>query len=69
MPAAEGPADTVCRHHDLWRLAGVICAVRRVCLAGVQANLDGLFFAFTMANLTGRVLAYACGSEAQAVAL
>ena len=34
-----------------------------------EADLDGLFFAFTMANLAGRVLAYACGSEAQAVAL
>ncbi len=35
----------------------------------VEADLDGLFFAFTMANLAGRVLAYACGGEAQAVAL
>ncbi|MGH3177905.1 MAG: hypothetical protein ACRDPF_29015, partial [Streptosporangiaceae bacterium] len=35
----------------------------------VEADLDGLLFAFTMANLAGRVLAYACGSEAQAVAL
>ena len=34
-----------------------------------EADLDGLFFAFTMANLAGRILAYACGSEAQAVAL
>lgn len=35
----------------------------------VEADLDGLFFAFTIANLAGRVLAYVCGSEAQAVAL
>ena len=34
-----------------------------------EADLDGLFFAFTMANLAGRILAYACGSKAQAVAL
>jgi hypothetical protein len=35
----------------------------------VEADLDGLFFTFTMANLAGRALACACGSEAQAVAL
>jgi len=35
----------------------------------VEANLEGLFFASTMANLASRVLAYACGSETQAVAL
>jgi hypothetical protein len=35
----------------------------------VEADLDGLFFAFTMANLAGRVLAYARTSEAQVVAL
>ena len=35
----------------------------------MRRDLDGLFFAFTLANLAGRVLAYACGSEAQAVAL
>ena len=35
----------------------------------VEADLDGLFFAFTMTNLAGRVLAYARTSEAQAVAL
>jgi hypothetical protein len=28
-----------------------------------------MFFAFTLANLAGRILSYACGSEAQAVAL
>jgi hypothetical protein len=36
VPAAEGSADTVRRHHYLWRLAGVIYAVRRVCPAGVH---------------------------------
>ena len=35
----------------------------------IEADLDGLFFAFIVANLAGRMLARACGSEAQAVAL
>lgn len=35
----------------------------------VEANLDGLPFAFTMANLAGWVPACACRSEAQAVTL
>jgi hypothetical protein len=34
-----------------------------------EADLDGLFFAFTVANLAGRILAQAYGSEAPAVAL
>ncbi len=34
-----------------------------------EADIDGLFFAFIVANLAGRVLAYAYGSKAQAVAL
>jgi hypothetical protein len=34
----------------------------------VEAEIDGLFFAFTMATRRP-VLACACGSEAQAVAL
>jgi hypothetical protein len=35
----------------------------------LEEDLDGLFFAFTVANLAGRILAEACGSEAQAVVL
>jgi hypothetical protein len=35
----------------------------------VEADLDGLPFAFTMANPAGWVPACACRSEAQAVAL
>src|SRR5215813_13197547 len=50
-------------------LTGDKFATDRILTRAVEADLDGLFFAFTMANLAGRVLAYACGSEAQAVAL
>jgi hypothetical protein len=50
-------------------LTGDRFATDRILTRAVEADLDGLFFAFTMANLAGRVLAYACGSEAQAVAL
>jgi hypothetical protein len=31
-------------------------------------SIDGLFFAFMVAKLAGRILAQACGSETQAVA-
>ena len=44
-------------------------AADRILTRAFEADLDGLFFAFTMANLAGRILAQACGSEAQAVAL
>jgi hypothetical protein len=44
-------------------------ATDRILTRAVEADLDGLFSAFTMTNLAGRVLAYAYGSEAQAVAL
>ena len=50
-------------------LTGDKFATDRILTRAVEADLDGLFFAFTVANLAGRVLAYACGSEAQAVAL
>ena len=50
-------------------LTGDKFATDRILTRAVEADVDGLFFAFTMANLAGRVLAYACGSEAQAVAL
>jgi hypothetical protein len=50
-------------------LTGDKFATDRILTRAVDADLDGLFFAFTMVNLAGRVLAYACGSEAQAVAL
>jgi hypothetical protein len=50
-------------------LTGDKFATERILTHAVEADLDGLFFAFTMANLAGRVLAYECGSEAQAVAL
>jgi len=46
-----------------------VAAGLRILTRAVEGDLDGLFFAFTMANLAGRVLAYACGSEAQTVAL
>jgi hypothetical protein len=32
----------------------------------VEVDLDGLFFAFTMADLAGRILAHACGGGEQA---
>jgi hypothetical protein len=44
-------------------------ATDRILTRAFEADLDGLFFAFTAANLAGRILAEACGSEAQAVAL
>lgn len=50
-------------------LTGDKFATDRILTCAVEADLDGLFFAFTMANLAGRVLAYACASEAQAVTL
>jgi hypothetical protein len=50
-------------------LTGDKFATDRILARAVEADLDGLFFAFTTANLAGRVLVYACGSEAQAVAL
>jgi hypothetical protein len=50
-------------------LTGDKVATDRILTRAVKADLDGLFFAFTMANLAGRVLAYAFGSDAQAVAL
>jgi len=50
-------------------LTGDKFATDRILTRAVEADIDGLFFAFTMANLAGRVLAYACGNEAQAVAL
>ena len=46
-----------------------LAQLARIQTRAFEADLDGLFFAFTMANLAGRILAYACGSEAQAVAL
>ena len=50
-------------------LTGDKFATDRILTRTVEADLDGLFFAFTVANLAGRVFAYARGSEAQAVAL
>ena len=50
-------------------LTGYKFASDRILTRAVEADLDGLFFAFTTANLAGRILAYACGIEAQAVAL
>ena len=49
-------------------LTGDKFAADRILTRAFEADLDGLFSAFTMANLAGRVLAYACGNEAQAVA-
>jgi hypothetical protein len=36
----------------------------RILTRAFEADLDGLFFAFIVANLAGRMLAQACGSEA-----
>ncbi len=44
-------------------------AADRILTRAFEADLDGLFFAFTVANLAGRMLVQACGSEAQAAAL
>ena len=41
----------------------------RILTRAFEADIDGLFFAFTVANLAGPILALACGTEAQAVAL
>ena len=41
----------------------------RILTRAFEADLDGLFFAFIVANPAGRMLVQACGSEAQAVAL
>jgi hypothetical protein len=41
----------------------------RILTRAFEADLDGLFFSFIVANLAGRILVEACGSEAQAVAL
>ena len=41
----------------------------RILTRAFEEDLNGLFFAFTVANLAARILAQACGSEAQAVAL
>jgi hypothetical protein len=51
----------------VWSAA--LAQLARILTRAFEADLDGLFFAYTMANLAGRILAYACGSEAQAVAL
>ena len=50
-------------------LTGDKFATDRTLTRAFEADVDGLFFALTVANLAGRVLADACGSEAQAVAL
>lgn len=44
-------------------------ATDRIRTRAFEADLDGLFFAFTIANLAGRIVVQACGSEAQAAAL
>lgn len=44
-------------------------AADRILTRVFEADLGGLFFAFTVANLAGRILAQACGSEAQAAVL
>ena len=62
-----GQADTVQPADRVWSAA--LAQLARILTRAFEADLDGLFFAFTMANLAGRILAYACGSEAQAVAL
>jgi hypothetical protein len=41
----------------------------RILTRAFEADLDGLFFSFIIANLAGRMLVQACGSEAQAAAL
>lgn len=50
-------------------LTGDEFATDMILTRAVVADLDGPFVAFTTANPAGWVLAYACGSEAQAVAL
>ncbi len=50
-------------------LTGDKFATDRILTRAFETELDGVFFAFIMANLAGRILAQACGSEAQAVAL
>jgi hypothetical protein len=38
MPAAEGPGNTIDRHHELRRLANITCAVRSGELGVVLAH-------------------------------
>ncbi len=50
-------------------LTGDKFATDKIVARAFEAHLSGLFFAFMMADPVARVLAYAYGSEAQAVAL
>jgi hypothetical protein len=50
-------------------LTGDKFATDRILTRAFETDLDGLFFAFIIANLAGRILVQACGGEAQAVAL
>ncbi len=50
-------------------MAGDKFTTDRILTRAFEAELDGLFFAFIVANLASRMLTQACGSEAQAVAL
>ncbi len=43
-------------------------ATDRILTRAFEEDLDGLFVAFTVANLAGRILVQACGSQAPAVA-
>ena len=47
-------------------LTGDKSATDRILTCAVEVDLDGLFFAFTMADLAGRILAHACGGGEQA---
>jgi hypothetical protein len=50
-------------------LTGEKFATDRILTCAVEVDLDGLFFAFTMADLAGRILAHACGGGEQAYGL
>jgi hypothetical protein len=44
------------------------CATDKILARAFEADLDGLFFAFIAADLAGRMLVQACGSQAVALA-
>jgi hypothetical protein len=53
MSAAEGPANTVRRHHGLRRPVDVIRAARRMCLAGVHSDPSRGGYTRLASNLSG----------------
>jgi hypothetical protein len=66
--ARSARAGTGCGRADPGGHDGDKFTTDRILTRAFEADLDGLFFSFIVANLAGRMLVRACGSEAQAVA-